>query len=409
MSLRPKVTVWIPSYNHARFLPAALDSVLAQTFRDFELVVVDDGSTDGSLRIAREYEARHPGVVRVHTHPGGANRGISATVNLAFELARGEYVMGLPSDDMLHPEKLERQVEFLERERGCGWVYGHAEYIDDEGSPRPEWGLFGRDVTRAPDPVETLIQANVVPGMTALMRREVYARAHPHDESLVYSDWHFWVKMLALSEAGFVERPLVLYRAHSYNTSLNRDPHENQRRFLEVMEALRRDADAVGGRLARPRTRALLGLQVAYHLYCLGERAGARREFQAAFATDPALLADVAYVNSWLRQRMFQIFSAFGPESPESDFSAWVLANLPEGAGRVYRRRVAALTYAIAAFRRCDVDISGTRARSLRCLFKDPTWLRDVTLRSVLINSLIGRSRSERLRQLKRAIVQEGA
>lgn len=84
----PKVSICVPSYNHARFLPMALESALAQTYDDFEVVVVDDGSTDDSLAVAQSYAARHPSKVRVFTHPGHRNRGISETVNLAFEKAR---------------------------------------------------------------------------------------------------------------------------------------------------------------------------------------------------------------------------------------------------------------------------------------------------------------------------------
>ena len=106
MSHEPRVSVCIPSYNHAPYLPAAIESVLGQTFADFELVIVDDGSTDNSLEVAETYAARHPSKVRVHTHPGRLNRGISETVNLAYRLTRGEFWMGVPSDDVLHPDKL---------------------------------------------------------------------------------------------------------------------------------------------------------------------------------------------------------------------------------------------------------------------------------------------------------------
>jgi glycosyltransferase involved in cell wall biosynthesis len=91
MSHQPRVSVCVPSYNHARYLPDTIESVLGQTYRDFEVVVVDDGSTDDSLAIAESYAARHPDRVRVFTHPGRRNLGISETVNLAARLSRGEF------------------------------------------------------------------------------------------------------------------------------------------------------------------------------------------------------------------------------------------------------------------------------------------------------------------------------
>ena len=81
MSYNPRVSVVLASYNHAKYLPAAIDSVLGQTFQDFEVVVVDDESTDDSLQIAEAYATRFPEKVRVFTHPGHSNKVRSATVN----------------------------------------------------------------------------------------------------------------------------------------------------------------------------------------------------------------------------------------------------------------------------------------------------------------------------------------
>src|SRR5581483_11395810 len=145
----PPVSLCIPSYNHAQFLPAAIDSALAQTYRPIEIVVADDGSSDGSLAVARRYAARHPDLIRVHTHPGGANRGISATVNLAYAKSRGAYWSGLPSDDVLYPDKVARQVEYLEARPDLGFVYGYADLIDQSGRPLP--GRWGDDLTDYPD------------------------------------------------------------------------------------------------------------------------------------------------------------------------------------------------------------------------------------------------------------------
>src|SRR5437660_12511814 len=95
----PLVSVCMPSFNHAPFLPTAIESVLAQTYPHVELVIVDDGSTDKSLEIARGYASRHPARVKVFTHDGNAHRGASATANLAFQRSGGGYWCGLSSDD----------------------------------------------------------------------------------------------------------------------------------------------------------------------------------------------------------------------------------------------------------------------------------------------------------------------
>ncbi|HEX8737341.1 MAG TPA: glycosyltransferase [Pyrinomonadaceae bacterium] len=218
MSIAPLVSICIPSYNHARYLPATLDSALAQTYPHVEIVVLDDGSTDDSLKIAREYEARFPGKIKVYTHPNGANRGISRTVNAAFAHSKGKYWMGLPSDDILYPDKIEKQVAFLEKNPALGFVYCYVDYIDSDGKPVP--GRFGKDITADEDPLESMILENFIPGMAILARRECIARVGEHDADLIYSDWDFWVRLFSIARGGFIPESLIGYRVHDYNTSV---------------------------------------------------------------------------------------------------------------------------------------------------------------------------------------------
>ena len=169
MSYNPRVSVVLASYNHAKYLPAAIDSVLGQTFQDFEVVVVDDGSTDDSLQIAEAYATRFPEKVRVFTHPGHSNKGISETVNYAYTLSRGEFWCGLPSDDLLHSEKLASQVDYLDKHPEAGWVYSYVDLVNETGESLIA-PLFGEDTCQSPDPLQVLIERNVIFGMTVLMR-----------------------------------------------------------------------------------------------------------------------------------------------------------------------------------------------------------------------------------------------
>jgi glycosyltransferase involved in cell wall biosynthesis len=218
MSTAPLVSICIPSYNHAQYLPATLDSALAQTYPNVEIIVLDDGSTDDSLKIARDYETRFPDKIKVFTHPNGANRGISQTVNAAFAHSSGKYWMGLPSDDILYPEKIEKQVTFLEKNPALGFVYCYVDYIDAEGKPVP--GTFGKDITADEDPLRSMIRENFIPGMAILARREAIARIGEHDANLIYSDWDFWVRLFSMYRGGFIPESLIGYRVHNYNTSV---------------------------------------------------------------------------------------------------------------------------------------------------------------------------------------------
>jgi len=284
----PTVSICIPSYNHAAYLPAAIDSALAQTYRAIEVVVVDDGSTDDSLEIARAYERREPERVRVFTHPGHANRGISETANLAREHARGSHWSGLPSDDVMHPDRIDRLMAKLARHPELDAVYSYARYVDETGSPLPELGLFGVDITREPHPVDLLIPGNLIAGMTILARRKRFDPMGFHEEGIVYSDWELWLRVFASLRVGFVPAVLVDYRVHETNTSVGADVSVHIARHLEVIETLERKLDAVPA-FRRARFRALVALEHAYLRFCIGELPAAKEHVLAAFEREPGL------------------------------------------------------------------------------------------------------------------------
>jgi glycosyltransferase involved in cell wall biosynthesis len=128
MSSPPAVSIVLIFFNEQRFLREAVDSVLAQTDTDWELLLVDDGSSDGSPNVAREYARRDPDRIRCLEHPGHENRGMSASRNLGITAARGEFVTFLDADDVWMPTKLERQVALLRAYPAAGLATGRTEY-----------------------------------------------------------------------------------------------------------------------------------------------------------------------------------------------------------------------------------------------------------------------------------------
>ena len=126
MSDRVRVSIVLPFFDSARFMRECIDGVLAQTYSDWELILVDDGSTDDSGAIAREYVERMPERVRCIEHPGHENRGISASRNLGMRHARGEFIAELDADDVWLPDKLARLVPELEAHPEVGMVYGNS-------------------------------------------------------------------------------------------------------------------------------------------------------------------------------------------------------------------------------------------------------------------------------------------
>lgn len=215
----PLASICVLCYNNARYLPAMLDSVLAQTYPNVEAVVVDDGSQDDSLVIARSYEAKHPGKIKVYTHPNNENRGISQTINLATAMSTGDYWSVVGSDDVLHKDKIEKQITFLEAHPELAFIYCRVDYIDSEGEKLPG-KTAGKNITNEADPVRAMILENFIPAMAILARREAVSRVGDHDPDLIYSDWDFWVRLFSLYKGGFINESLVDYRLHGSNVSI---------------------------------------------------------------------------------------------------------------------------------------------------------------------------------------------
>lgn len=128
MQKQPAVTVIIIFYNTVRFLAEAVESVLAQTFTDWELLLVDDGSSDGSTEIGQYYARTDPKRIFYLAHEQHRNCGASAARNLGIKHARGEYIALLDADDVWLPHKLERQVEILNRWPEAALLYGNTQY-----------------------------------------------------------------------------------------------------------------------------------------------------------------------------------------------------------------------------------------------------------------------------------------
>ncbi|MFL5781831.1 MAG: glycosyltransferase [Thermoleophilaceae bacterium] len=398
----PLASVGIPSFNHARWLPAAIESVLGQTLPDVELVIADDGSTDGSLEIARRYAVEHPGRVTVLTHPGHANRGIGPTASLYRNRLRGRYILGLASDDVLYPDALEHGVDFLERHPEVGYVYGCAVLIDEEGRRVPSARRLGTDVNRSGHPVERIVQGNVIPGMAMVIRRECLARAGDEHPTLVYSDWEFFARAAAHWDVGFIPRPLAGYRVHTTNTSINVSRETNLERALAVTRVLREEAPEVGGRLAEPRVRAMLELQMGFLLYADGDETAARGHLLAALDRDPSLSGDPRRLGDWLWARLLDRLL---PDDGR-DFVGWVTDTLGP---RLDARSAGGLQRAAAATRHEARAIRLAHARrplrahgaALAAAARSPRRLADRQFASILLESVGGGRAGDWLRRMR--------
>ncbi len=176
-----RVSIVTPFLNAGPFLREAVESVLAQTCPDWELLLVDDGSRDDSTAIAQAFAAAHPDRIRYLTHPGRVNKGASASRNLATSVARGEFIAFLDADDVYLPDKLAAQVPLLDAHPEAGMLYGGTEYWYS-WTGRPEdrdrdriWRRFGVPAGAAVAPPRLLAtflrDGDTVPCMGSVLAR----------------------------------------------------------------------------------------------------------------------------------------------------------------------------------------------------------------------------------------------
>jgi glycosyltransferase involved in cell wall biosynthesis len=285
--MTPRTSVVIPSYDYARFLPAAIASVLAQTDADLELLVVDDGSTDGSLELARA--CRDPRV-RVLAR---AHAGLPAARNAGMRAARGRYLAFLDADDLWEPEKLALQVGVLEREAAAGLVYARFGVIDAEGRVRAGGrSLLARKPSGAILPA--LLRGNVVgtPSTVCLRRALVEPGGLRFDETGRYTeDWHFYLLAATRTRVRHLPRTLAWHRQH--DRSMQGDLDAMRQRNLATVELaleLARAHLGLGGRALRraaARLHAYVESVEARERFKAGDFAGARAHAARALRRRP--------------------------------------------------------------------------------------------------------------------------
>ena len=242
------LSVCVPAFNGGRYLGATLASVLAQSFEDFELLVVDDASTDGTHEIAAAVKDPR---VRVVGHR--VRLGLVANWNHCLELSRGRLVTVFHQDDLMAPDNLERKVRFLEAEPTVGFVHSGVRQVDAEGrrlsdhwsepsAPDDEGRHDGLVYYR-----RLVAGGNPVCAPSVVMRREACQRVGGFDPRLPFTaDWAMWMRLALFHDVGYLARPLVTYRRHeSMETARIPWSRQLEQGYLAKMRVLDEHADRV--------------------------------------------------------------------------------------------------------------------------------------------------------------------
>ena len=252
---QPLVSAIIIFLNEERFLTEAIESVLAQTYDNWELLLVDDGSTDGSMAIAQKYAAQYPDKIRYLTHPNRQNLGMSASRNLGINNARGKYISPLDGDDVWVASKLTEQVQILESHPEADMVYGplHRWYSwngNPEDVKREDLFGFGKDgihpysdsLVEAPKLLTLFLKDDFyIPG-GILLKREVVHRVGGCENEFrgMYEDTVVLVKICLNSTVYVSSKSWYKYRMHPESCThvswLKGEDYAAETRYIDWVE-----------------------------------------------------------------------------------------------------------------------------------------------------------------------------
>jgi glycosyltransferase involved in cell wall biosynthesis len=211
---RALISVIIPSYNSGKFLAEAIESVVNQTFGDIEIIVVNDGSTDDTERIVREWQQRDRRIKYINHQ---INKGLAAARNTGIRAAKGQYIALLDADDVWLPQKLEVQLKLLEE--GSEFVYSDRFYLIDDKRTNQSY-FVSQDITPCQGKgracLPALIKKSFLSSSTVIMDRKIIEQIGFYDKSLSASeDYDFWIRILYHDfKINFSFQPLIYQRYH---------------------------------------------------------------------------------------------------------------------------------------------------------------------------------------------------
>jgi glycosyltransferase involved in cell wall biosynthesis len=314
MTSAPIISVVVPAYNASRWIKETLDSVLAQTFRDYEVIVVDDGSTDNTADLIESYE----GAVRCVRK---ANGGASSARNVGIRCSRGSWIAFVDADDLWLPFKLDLQVRMLEKYPDLAWFYSDA-YIFESDTRCIRCLASENQRPYTGDILRQLLMYCFIPSPTPLVRRDVFDQAGYFSESPVTrigEDWDLWLRIAAMYKVGYVHQPTAGIRQHKTSMigSVDLGYYLNSK-LTVVEEALQREPK----RLQDLRKTAVANVLASTGEYMLarGARREARKVFREALMDNPSSLRSI-----------FFFLLSFLP--------AWMLATLKKGRFRFQQIR----------------------------------------------------------------------
>lgn len=211
-----KLTVLMPVYNGERFIREAIESILCQTFNDYEFLIIDDGSQDSTKDMVSSYQDK-----RIRFVQNQKNLGQMETLNLGIRLSNSQYIARLDQDDKAMPERLEKEINILDRFHDISLVYSNSYIIDEKGARKDKtsfdcakpyrWFVFDK-----------LLKKNFIPGNTVMIRKSIFEDIGLFSSAYQMSaEYDLLLRLTQRHKVDFIDEPLAEYRVHRQNSSLD--------------------------------------------------------------------------------------------------------------------------------------------------------------------------------------------
>jgi glycosyltransferase involved in cell wall biosynthesis len=284
-----KVSVIIPAYNSAQFIVETLESVFAQTYNDYEIIIVDDGSTDNIKEILQNYMSKIRYIYKVNGGPASAR-------NVGIKNADGEYIAFLDSDDLWLPEKLKEQMECFQNNPDIGLVYcdnirfnENSIYQKKDNIYQPTNGyIFFK-----------LLEGNFITNSTVIVKKKCLEEVDYFDEdiNLISSeDYDMWLRISRVFNVGYVKKPLVKYRVRGKGLARSNIDRAYNAQLLAVMKAIQSIGNEFQNKDKFLKNR-IFDLQFNWGLSLMdvGNFTGSRDAFLKAYKINPYKIRNIAY------------------------------------------------------------------------------------------------------------------
>lgn len=210
---KPRVSVCIPTYNRARYIGKTIQSILNQTFSDFELIIVDNASADNTEEVVRKFMEKDN---RIRYYKNAKNIGMHPNWNRAIELATGDYIAIFHDDDLYHPTILEKEVALLNAHNNVGFVDTGGYIIDEKGTKIGTWVYERQIITSGINFILNTLKTAFCPinCPSVMVKRECYEKVGYFTDKFIPSDYDMWLRICEYFDVGYIKEPLFNYRRH---------------------------------------------------------------------------------------------------------------------------------------------------------------------------------------------------